>query len=69
MADPFKLTPEQVVALRGNVPKINAARETAERLRRIGVNVDEQLERLELAHQITQGMLNEFSPTGRPSQR
>lgn len=69
MPDPFRLTPEQVVALRGNVPKINAARETAERLRRIGVNVDEQIERLDLAQQITNGMLSEFSPTGRPQQR
>jgi len=69
MADPFRLTPEQVVALRGNIPAINQARETAERLQRIGVNVDEQIERLNLAQQITQGMLAEFSPTGRPPQR
>lgn len=69
MADPFRLTPEQVVALRGNVPKINAARETAERLERIGVDVSEQKERLDLAAKINQGMLNEFSPTGRQQTR
>lgn len=68
MADPFRLTPEQVVALRGNQPKINGAQETADRLARIGVNVDEQLERLRLARQITDGMIAEFAPTGRPRQ-
>jgi hypothetical protein len=67
MADPFRLTPEEVVALRGNVPKINAAEETIQRLERIGVPVDEQKERLALAKQITQGMLAEFSPSGKRS--
>lgn len=66
MADAFRLTPEQVVALRGNQPKINAARDTINRLKRIGIPVDEQEERLNLAEQITRGMLAEFSPTGRP---
>lgn len=68
MADPFRLTPEEVVALRGNVPKINQARETIERLKRIGVDVEEHEQRLDLAQQITNGMLNEFSPTGRRPQ-
>lgn len=65
MADPFRLTPEEVVALRGNVPKINAAEETIARLERIGVPMDEQRERLTLAKQITNGMLAEFSPSGK----
>jgi hypothetical protein len=65
MADPFRLTPEQVVTLRGNMPKINAAKDTAQRLKRIGIDVTEQEERLALAEQVTRGMLNEFSPTGR----
>jgi hypothetical protein len=68
MAETFRLTPEQVVALRGNIPKINAARDTALRLERIGVPVDEEKERLDLAEKVTRGMLTEFSPTGRPQQ-
>lgn len=66
MADPFRLTPEQVVTLRGNLPKINAAKDTASRLKRIGIDTSEQDERLALAEQVTRGMLTEFSPTGRP---
>lgn len=68
MADSFRLTTEEVVALRGNQPKINAAQETIDRLERIGVDVSEQRERLQLAKKITDGLLAEFSPTGRPRQ-
>lgn len=64
MADPFRLTPDEVVALRGNIPKLNQARETIARMEKIGLPVDEQRERLELAQRITQGMLAEFSPSG-----
>jgi hypothetical protein len=68
MADPFKLTPEEVVALRGNIPKLNQAQETIERLKRIGIDVTEQEERLAIARRVNQGMLTEFSPTGRRQQ-
>lgn len=64
----FKLTAEEVAALRGMTPQIQAAKDTIDRLERIGVPVDELRERYETARKIRDGLLSEFSPTGVPRQ-
>lgn len=69
MAEQFKLTPEEVRTLRDVQPHINVARDTIERLEKIGVDVTEQRARLEQAVQIRDGLLREFSPTGVPPRR
>lgn len=63
MADAFKLTPEQQTALNNMAPELNAARATIEKLKRAGVNVTEQEDRLNQAIQMRDGFLREF---GRP---
>lgn len=66
MPDAYRLSPEQIANLREAQPHINAARANIERLKRIGLDVSQQEAELESAVNLRDGLLREFSPTGRP---
>lgn len=61
MADPFKLTPDEQRTLRDMNPDLVAARETAQKLAAMGIDVSAQLERIQKASDIRAGFLRDFS--------
>lgn len=67
-AQGFKLSAEQVTSLRSVQDHLNAAKDTIDRLKRIGIDVSAHEDALNEAIQTRDGLLREFAPTGVPRQ-
>lgn len=67
-AQAFKLSPERVTSLRATQDHLNAARDTIERLERIGIDMTAHRAAYDEAVATRDGLLREFAPTGVPRQ-